>query len=91
MDAMELVAPRLRRLLNQLFKRQAPLPMVGFELAGKTGAVLAEAELAWPGQSVAVLLPEHRDSILAFENAGWKVFHDEMEERLDALAESLDA
>ena len=89
MDAMELVAPSLRRLLNQLFRRQAPLPMVGFELAGKSGVVLAEAELAWPDRNVAVLLPEQWDSILAFENAGWQVFCDEMGDRIDALATSL--
>ena len=91
MDAMELVAPSLRRLLNQLFRRQAPVPMVGFELAGKTGVVLAEAELAWPERNVAVLLPEQWDSIPTFENAGWQVFFDETEDRIDALATSLDS
>ena len=32
MDAMELVASDLRRLVKGLFKRQVPVPVVGFEL-----------------------------------------------------------
>ena len=89
MDAMELVASDLRRLVKLLFKRQVPVPEVGFELTGGSGVVLAEAELAWPELSVAVLLPEQRDSKLAFERAGWHVFHDKMEDRIDALAAAL--
>ena len=88
---MELVAPDLRRLVRGLFERHSPVPVVGFELIGSIGVVLAEAELAWPEQGVAVLLPEQRDSILTFQNAGWRVFCDEMEDHFDALAASLDA
>ena len=89
MDAMELVASDLRRLVMLLFKRRAPVPVVGFELTGSFGVVLAEAELAWPELSVAVLLPEQRDSKLAFERAGWQVFHGKTEDRIDALAAAL--
>ena len=91
MYAMELVAPDLRRLVRDLFERHSPVPVVGFELIGSAGVVLAEAELAWPEKSVAVLLPEQWDSILEFENAGWHVFCGEMEDHFDALAASLDA
>ena len=91
MDAMELVAPDLRQLVKELFKRRAPVPVVGFELTDNTGVVLAETELAWPEQSVAVLLADQRDSIPTFEQAGWQVFQGEMEDRIDALAASLNA
>ena len=91
MDAMELVSSDLRRLVKDLFKRQAPVPVVGFELTGKTGVVLAEAELAWPEQNIAVLLPEQRDSKPAFEQAGWQVFYGEMGDDADALAAALNA
>ena len=88
---MELVASDLRSLVKDLFMRRVPVPVIGFELAGETGVVLAEAELAWPAQSVAVLLSEQRDSILAFEQAGWQVYCEVMEDRVDALAATLDA
>ena len=91
MDAMELVAPDLRQLVKELFRRRAPVPVVGFELTDNTGVVLAETELAWPDQSVAVLLADQRDSIPTFEQAGWQVFQGEMEDRIDALAASLNA
>lgn len=89
MDTMELVAADMRRLVKDLFKRQAPVPMVGFELTGNNGVVLAEAELAWPERNIAVLLPEQRESRPTFEQAGWQVFDGEMEDGVDALAASL--
>ena len=89
MDARELVALELRCLVKALFKRRTPIPVVGFELTGNTGVVLAEAELAWPERNVAVLLSEQRDSKPAFEQAGWQVFHGEMEDAADALAAAL--
>ena len=70
MDTMELVAAVMRRLVKDLFERQAAVPMVGFELTGNNGVVLAEAELAWPERNIAVLLPEQRESRPAFEQAG---------------------
>ena len=51
-------------------KRGLPVPEVGFELTGSKDQVLAEAELAWPSQLLAVVLqPEDQD---AFEQAGWR-------------------
>ena len=63
-----------RKLLSLLEppirERGLPVPDVGFELTGSKDQVLAEAELAWPSQLLAVVLqPEDRD---AFEQAGWR-------------------
>ena len=70
----QLVHPSCMALLMAL---QAPIlerdlapPEVGYELAGAKNEVLAEAELAWPEQKLAVILaPEDRPS---FETAGWR-------------------
>ena len=74
MEAMELVEPRLRGLLNRLFRRRVPPPVIGYELARDTGTVLAESELAWPARKIAVVLAEHSESRASFEKAGWRVF-----------------
>ena len=91
MEAMELVDPRLRGLLNGLFRRRVPAPVVGFELARDTGAVLAESELAWPARKIAVLLAEHREWNVPFEKAGWRVFQGDAEKLREAVAAALDA
>jgi len=52
--------------------KKLPLPVVGFELQDD-GRVCAQAELAWPVQQVAAVLPEGVDAHPAFEKQGWKV------------------
>ena len=91
MEVMELVAPRLRGLLNSLFKRRVPPPDVGYELARATGTVLAESELAWPTRKIAVVLAEHPESRASFEKAGWRVFEEGAEKLVEAVAAALDA
>ena len=91
MEAMELVDPRLRRLLTSLFRRRAPVPVVGYELVHGTGTVLAESELAWPARKIAVVLAEHRESRASLEKAGWRVFEGDARKLGEAVAEALDA
>ncbi len=67
--------PRSRAIIILCADRSLPLPEVGYgELADEKGRVCADAELAWPDRSVAVLLPERTESAAAFEAVGWKVF-----------------
>ena len=49
-------------------------PEVGFELADQRGQVLAEAELAWPPERVAVLEDDRADARARFAHAGWRVY-----------------
>ena len=70
----EFSTPEGQKLLSLLEpsirERRLPVPDVGFELTGSKDQVLAEAELAWPSQLLAVVLqPEDQD---AFEQAGWR-------------------
>ena len=88
---MELVDPRLRGLLNRLFRRRVPPPVVGYELTRDTGTVLAECEFAWPARKIAVFLAEHSESRASFEKAGWRVFDGDAEKLVEAVAAALDA
>lgn len=47
---------------------------VGYELADSTGAVVAECELAWEREKIALLLLEQFESKEKFEENGWTVF-----------------
>ena len=91
MEVMELVDPCLRGLLNDLFRRRVPPPVVGYELARGTGTVLAESELAWPARKIAVVLAEHSESRASFEQAGWRVFEGDAEKLVAVVAAALDA
>jgi len=53
-----------------------PRPEVGYELEGPDGRCRAEAQLAWPGSKVAVLLRGEPADTAAFEESGWRVFTD---------------
>ena len=88
-DAIGLAAPEVHALLEELSPRGAPVPEVGFELIGNTGAVLAEAELGWLAQKVAVLLPDQQAHIAAFEDAGWQVFASSADDLAEAVANAL--
>ncbi len=46
-----------------------PLPELGYELEGAKGEVLAQAEMAWPNQQLAITL--QTDDRASFESAGW--------------------
>ena len=91
MEAMELVDPRLRGLLTSLFRRRVPTPVVGYELARDTGAVLAESELAWPARKIAVVLAERPEWKASFEKADWRVFEGDAEKLGEAVAAALEA
>jgi DEAD/DEAH box helicase domain-containing protein len=66
--------PRCQPLLGALqpviLNNALALPELGYELEGPKGEVLAEAELAWPDQQLAVILDAAEGPI--FETAGWR-------------------
>ncbi len=71
-DSLHLVPDeRLRETVGKLVEGGIPVPEVGFELVDEQGAVLAEAELAWPDRKVAVLEGTAGD---AFALQGWRAF-----------------
>ncbi len=63
---------RCKEFVRSWAGKKLPLPVVGFELQ-EDGRVCAQAELAWPTQKVAAVLPEGADAHPAFEKQGWKV------------------
>ena len=82
-DAVSEAGPGLAHLM----RRGAPLPAVGFELQAETGAILAEAELAWEKARVAVLRPDQEDQTPAWQEAGWTVFRLDEDWAEQALAQ----
>ncbi len=70
----ELTVETLRCAMDVSATRGLWVLEVGHELAGTAGLVLAEAELAWPRQQVAVLHGEQTVGTAAFEHAGWRVY-----------------
>ena len=50
------------------------VPEVGFELEDGTGEIVAEAELAWPRERVAVLHDDQANARTAFSYADWRVY-----------------
>ena len=69
---LSLVADQLRPLWRRLDDGGFTAPDVGFELVDDLGRVVAEAELAWPDEQIAVLLPDQDRK--PFADAGWKTF-----------------
>jgi DEAD/DEAH box helicase domain-containing protein len=73
-EALRFADPSCASLLQACQTANLPAPTVGFELLSPTGVVVAQAELAWPEQRVAVLLPGEDESRALFADAGWQVF-----------------
>ena len=86
-DALRFAAAALRADLLHLRERGVPPPEVGLELTGLKGTVLGQAELAWPGRRIAVLMDDQTSDRAAFELRGWHV----LLVSADDLAESIAA
>lgn len=59
--------------LKTLATAGAAPPEVGMELADEKGNVLADAELTWVGEKLAVLRPDQDDLVDTWKAAGWTV------------------
>jgi DEAD/DEAH box helicase domain-containing protein len=73
--------PLLEALAAELQGMDQPLPEQAFELEGGRGQVLAQAELAWPDQQLAVL---DSDDTHVFMAAGWRCWS--LEDPPEAIA-----
>ena len=69
--AMADVLPDAQGLLQAAMEAEADCPIVGYELLDDADRVVAQAELAWSGSKVAVLIDEVGREV--FEAAGWRV------------------
>jgi DEAD/DEAH box helicase domain-containing protein len=72
-DVVEQTLQPLRSGLLQLAGWNAPLPLIGHELADDRGHVVAEAEMAWPDQRLVVLTAGQDDLSAGWMKAGWDV------------------
>ncbi len=71
-QAISLAATELAPTMRSLAAEGIPPPEVGFELTDASGQVLAEAELGWEGERVAVLMPGQQSQ--PFVDSGWRTF-----------------
>ncbi|MDO8777987.1 MAG: DEAD/DEAH box helicase [Burkholderiaceae bacterium] len=87
LDLLALTLEVLRPGLRQLALNNAPLPIVGHELADSRGMVVAEAELAWVADHGVVLTYEQADLAPVWSESGWRVLVlDEEAATIDGVA-----
>lgn len=84
-DALRFAADELGPVLRQLQARELPPPVVGCELTGSRGRVMAEAELGWTDHRVAVLMMEQASDSVTFEAHGWRVLLAPADDLVDSL------
>lgn len=70
-EAAAYAASEVQGLLARLFAAGVMVPVVGYQMMGDSGCVVAESELAWPMKKIAVLLLGTEGAV--FESQGWKV------------------
>ena len=85
-DALRFAAPELRGDLQRLLALDLPPPEAGLELTGPMGRVLAEAELGWEKQRIAVLMPEQQKDHAALEASGWSVLSAPADDLVESIA-----
>ena len=73
-EALKFADPECATLLAVCQETGLQAPVVGFELFDPSGAIVAQAELAWPDRRIAVFLPDQDESLMLFAEAGWQVF-----------------
>ncbi|NJD36340.1 MAG: DEAD/DEAH box helicase [Betaproteobacteria bacterium] len=73
MNALDLVLPEIQHWATVLAESGTLAPVVGYELLDDKGRVTAEAELAWPGMRIAIVLDDS-EARNRFETAGWSSF-----------------
>ena len=87
---MELATETLHDAMKQWAALQLRVPEVGFELEDGTGEIVAEAELAWPRERVAVLRDDQADERTTFSRADWHVYSiGDGDEVVEAVVEAL--
>lgn len=74
LEILDLSATDVQEWVMALAKLGVIPPEVGYEILNAGGRVLAEAELAWPGQQAAVLLTGSETEAHAFRSQGWRIY-----------------
>jgi DEAD/DEAH box helicase domain-containing protein len=70
-DALEMAVAIVKDGLLLLAKDHFDVPEVGYEHVDQRGQVVAEAELAWPGKKLVVVLDAQHEYDAVWAGAGW--------------------
>ncbi|WP_136797070.1 DEAD/DEAH box helicase [Desulfosediminicola ganghwensis] len=73
-EVKELTDDSLHELLNLLRGAGWPIPVVGYELEGEDGEIMASAELAWEDASIAFLEESELEFQPNFTKKGWGTY-----------------
>ncbi len=89
-ELMVMTDPILHDVVSAVSKSSKLLPEPGYELPGEDDEVLATAELAWPGEKLAILLSTEASSAEAFVSKNWTLFRQpDLARQLDELLAKL--
>ena len=87
---LDMTSPDLKNVVKKVYNSGKSLPEPGYELPGDNGQVIATAELAWPSEKVAILMPSESEFSNLFEDKGWNIFFQEnINKNIDALISEL--
>ena len=71
-ELLEVAAAEARPYIEHCHWQGLPLPIVGYEICGERKSVIAEVELAWPEQQLALVLTE--DEVAPLLALAWRAF-----------------
>jgi len=73
-EAFSYASQECQRLLSECQQAGVSVPIVGYELLSQNGQIIAEAELAWESQKIALLLPDQEGDLGVFIEHQWRAF-----------------
>lgn len=88
LEVADSVGSEVQHLVAELAQTSFPIPMLGYGLMDAKGCIVAEAEMAWESDRIAVLLAQDTN-FEQFIAAGWKCLVATEETPPDALFELL--
>jgi len=71
-EVYELTHEKNHELIRKLAKTGCPAPEIGYELINADGAIIAEAEFAWPDMKIAFLEADQASDAEIFKQSGWQ-------------------
>ena len=73
-ELIDMLDEEIHPFVKLLMKDKIPLPIAGYEMENSIGEVVAEAEIVWLDNRVALLFEEQHDFDDVFKKQNWKLF-----------------
>ena len=72
LELKELSDEAFHGLIDQFSEHHFILPEAGYELEGKNGEIIGEAEFAWPEMKIAIFSEDQEQYMNLFQNDQWE-------------------